>query len=155
MVLESTGGNPTKQSIDEFFRKVDADPDWHPGKHCGGKRGPRVVLTAARRKILAASAMAIKARGEEPTPIEVIQRCKKASFNPRTKRQCCETTVKKVFLEDCYDFDLDFPWKPQARLQKVFIPNDVKGRRLAMAHQAPLCPCRITCTTRGCRARIK
>ena len=96
--------------------------------------GPsNVYLTAAKRKILAASAMAIKARGGEPTPIEVIQRCKKASFNPRTKRPFCEKTVQKVFFEDCYDFDPGFPWKHQAPLQKVFIPDDVKGRRLAMA----------------------
>ena len=132
-VMKTGGGNPTKQSMDEFFRKVDADPEWYPGKHHGGKRGPRVSLTTAKRKILAASAMAIKARGAEPTPIEVMQRCKKASFNPRTKRPFCEKTVKKVFLEDCYDFDPDSPWKHQAPLQKVFIPDDVKRRRVAMA----------------------
>ena len=132
-VVKVGGGNPTKQSMQEFFSKVDEDPEWYPGKHCGGKRGPRASLTTAKRKTLAHCAMAIKSRGDEPTPIEVIQRCKKASLNPRTKQPFCEKTLRKVFVKECYDFDPAFPWKHQAALQKVFIPDDVKRRRLTMA----------------------
>ena len=30
---------PEQGSLSEFFRKVDADPDWFPGKHCGNRSG--------------------------------------------------------------------------------------------------------------------
>ena len=38
------GGPPTKQSLHEFFAKVDDDPSWFPGKHIAGTRGPKRVL---------------------------------------------------------------------------------------------------------------
>ena len=41
------GGSPQKGSLSEFFSKVDADPQWFPGKHGGAKRGRPPVLTAA------------------------------------------------------------------------------------------------------------
>ena len=44
------GGTPQKGSLSEFFAKVDADPEWFPGKHRGGKRGRPPVLTTAKRR---------------------------------------------------------------------------------------------------------
>jgi len=62
------GGCPTVQSLHELFAKIDADPLWFPGKHNANKRGPKPVLTEAKRRCIAASAMAAKSgRGEEPS----------------------------------------------------------------------------------------
>ena len=41
--------HPSRVALSQLFASVDADPDWHPGKHCGTKRGPKPLLTAAKR----------------------------------------------------------------------------------------------------------
>ena len=33
------GGSPTPSALCMFFKLVDNDPDWFPGKHGGAKRG--------------------------------------------------------------------------------------------------------------------
>ena len=33
------GGSPSTASLFELYAKIDADPDWFPGKHTGAKRG--------------------------------------------------------------------------------------------------------------------
>ena len=65
------GGHPTRQSLHELFAKVDSDPDWFPGKHSGVKRGPAPLLTQAKRRAIAQSAMAEPSRnqvGTKPEP---------------------------------------------------------------------------------------
>ena len=42
------GDHPKHGSMVEFFSKVDADPDWFPGKTSGAKRGPERVLKGGR-----------------------------------------------------------------------------------------------------------
>ena len=49
------GGIPTPQSLHELFAKIDADPDWFPGKHNGVKRGPMPLFTKAKRRAVATS----------------------------------------------------------------------------------------------------
>ena len=62
------GGCPTAPSLHELFSKIDSDSDWFPGKHTGKKRGPKTLLTAAKRRCIASSAMAAKSsRGDEPS----------------------------------------------------------------------------------------
>ena len=39
-----TGDHPTNTSIKDFFTNIDKDPEWYPGKHCGGTRGPEPIL---------------------------------------------------------------------------------------------------------------
>jgi hypothetical protein len=56
-VTKVGGGHPTKQALSLFFGKVDADPNWYPGAHNGEKRGPAPLLTPAKRRCIAASAM--------------------------------------------------------------------------------------------------
>ena len=61
------GGHPTKGSLHEFFKRVDSDDAWFPGKHNGKKRGPKPLLTPAQRRNIAQSAMAAKkTHGNEP-----------------------------------------------------------------------------------------
>ena len=76
-----------------------------------------------------------KAKGNEPTVEETILRCPDATWNPETGKVCWDKTIRKVFLEDCHDFDPEHPWRYQALLQKVFLPDDVKANRLCMATQ--------------------
>ena len=124
--------SPSHQSLNEFFNKVDADPDWFPGKHSGTKRGPKPLLSKSKRARIASSAMTQKREGFEPSVEVTIQRCPSATLNPKTDKPFCDKTVRKVFLEDCYDFDPDHPWKLQSPLQKTFLPDDVKEHRCNM-----------------------
>ena len=127
------GGEPGRSALFQFYEKVDNDPDWFPGKHTEKRRGPKPLLTAAKRQRIATSAMGTKERGDEPSVPEVVQRCPVATLNPRTKRPFTAKYILKVFVEDCYDFDPDHPWKYQNALQKVFLPDDVKTHRWDMA----------------------
>ena len=132
-VTKANGESPGRSALHQFFALVDKDPSWYPGKHSGAKRGPAPLMTAAKRRCIALSAMAIKKRGEEPTVEEVVRRCPAATANPQTGEMFAPKTIRKVFLKDCYDFDPGQPWKYQHTLQKVFLPEDVQLLRLRMA----------------------
>lgn len=126
---------PLWGSVSEFFAKVDGDPEWFPGKNNGEKRGPAPILSLAKRKRIASSAMKQKEEGDEPD-VEVTRiRCPAATLNTKTKKAFCDKTIRKVFLEDCYDFAPEHPWKYQYPLQKRYIPDEVKAHRLKMASQ--------------------
>ena len=66
-VTKIGGGHPSAQSLWELFAKIDADPEWYPGKHNGKRRGPKPLFNAAKRLCVARSAMAAKTnQGQEP-----------------------------------------------------------------------------------------
>ena len=133
-VTKNGGGCPTTASLHEFFRKIDSDPEWFPGKHSSQKRGPKPVFNAAKRRRVATSMMARKHnRGEEPTVAAAILSCPSATMNPKTKKPFCDKTIQDVFITECYDFDPEHPWRFQNTLQKVFLPSMLKQHRLAMA----------------------
>ena len=132
-LTKNGGGCPQKGSLSEFFAKVDADPAWFPGKHCGAKRGRRPCLTASKRRCIAKSLMAAKKRGEEPCPEVAIERCPKSTMNQETGEPFCAKTLRKVMSEDCYDVGPAKPWRFQTKLQKVFLPEEVKAQRCRMA----------------------
>ena len=133
-VAKVGGGHPNKSSLHEFFKLVDADEDWFPGKHNGAKRGPKPLLTPAKRRCIAQSAMAAKrGRREEPSVPAVVHACPSATMNPSTGQPFCAATIRKVFVEDCFDFAPEHPWKFQLPLQKTFLSDSVKQHRLAMA----------------------
>lgn len=128
------GGSPGKAALSKFFALVDADPDWFPGKKGGEKPGRKPVLTRAKRRCIALSAMSSKKqRGDEPCVAAVVHACPRATLNPSTRQPFCDRTIRKVFLEDCYDSSPDFPWRFQCPLQKVFLSAPVKEQRLAMS----------------------
>ena len=128
------GGHPGAPALCELFAKVDADPDWFPGKHNGAKRGPKPLLTHAKRRCIAQSAMTAKRKhGQEPCIAAVVHACPLSTTNPQTNLPFCDKTIRKVFTEDCYDFDPEHPWKFQHALQKIFLPASVKALRLPMA----------------------
>ena len=81
------GGKPSKQAVGQLFALVDADKEWYPGKHNGAKRGRKPLLTPAKRRCIAQSAMAAKREhGEEPCVAAVVHACPRATFNPVVKQ---------------------------------------------------------------------
>ena len=133
-LTKSGGGAPTRAAMHELFAKIDSDPEWFPGKHSGAKRGPKPLLTAAKRRCIAASAMASKRkRDQEPCVAAVVNACPAATLNPQTGKPFDDKKIREVFTTDCYDFDPERPWKFQRAAQKVFLPKQVKDHRFAMA----------------------
>ena len=59
------GGAPTVNAVKEFFEKIDEDPDWFPGEHCGKPRGPKRLLTGVRVTAIQSAAKRIKAEDDE------------------------------------------------------------------------------------------
>lgn len=116
----------------EFFPSK-GEPRLVPGKHNGKARGPRALLCPGKRTCIARSALAEKAHGEDPCVEEPILRCLVAASNPIFKRPCYDKIIQKVFQEDCYDFDPDYPWRYQSPLRKRFSPDHVKAHRCDMA----------------------
>ena len=131
---------PAHGSVSEFLDKVNNDPEWFPGKRKGVKRGPQPRLTKSKRRRIAASAMSQKAEGYEPSVEVTIARCPAATHNPETRRPFCDKVIRKVFVEDCYDFDPESPWKLQYPLQKVFLPDKVKEHRVRMVDEIEALP---------------
>ena len=53
------GGNPGRDAVRLFFERVDADPEWFPGKKSNVGGRPR-EMTEHKEGVLAKSAMALK-----------------------------------------------------------------------------------------------
>ncbi len=103
------GGHPTKQAVTKFFQRVDADPDWHPGKR--GAVGRPARMTPARRRRIAASAMAMKRRGEEPSYDAVVAQCPETTRNPDTGLRFSRTRINDVLTTECFDHQATKPWR--------------------------------------------
>ena len=102
-VTKHGGGNPTQQAMTEFFGKVDADPDWYPGKHSGEKRGVKPLFNSAKRRCVALNAMTSKEnKDQEPCVAAAVLACPKATWNPKTKKPFCDKTIRKVYTTQCY-----------------------------------------------------
>ena len=92
------GGRPSTAGLLQLYAKIDADPDWFPGKHTGAKRGPKPWFNSAKRRCVAESMMAQKRnRGEDPSVEAAILNCPKATMNPKTKKPFCDKTIQDVF----------------------------------------------------------
>ena len=81
-VVKVGGGNPGRESPRTFFETVDNDPEWYPGKSYQVKHGPAPALNGTKRQCGAASAMADKKAGIEPTYRNTIAKCPQATLNP-------------------------------------------------------------------------
>ena len=55
-VKKNGGGNPTQPALSQFFAKLDADPEWFPGKSLQEQFGPSSVITPRNQVIVARSA---------------------------------------------------------------------------------------------------
>ena len=83
-LVKTGGGQPQRAALHEFFKKVDADPDWFPGKHSGTPRGPKPMLTPHKRRCIANSAMEAKRRRQEPCVAAVVEACPRTTLNEST-----------------------------------------------------------------------
>ena len=79
------GGAPTSQAVMQLFRKMDADPEWFPGKSLQENFGPSPVLSGTKRHAIANCAMSMKSRGVEPTYARVVAACPKATLKKKTR----------------------------------------------------------------------
>ena len=134
-VVKMGGGHPGQDALHKFFKLVDADPKWFPGKQREGKkRGRPPLLTPAKRRCIATSAMAAKhGRNDEPCVAAVVHTCPRATLNPVTNQPFCDKTIRKVFATECFDVDPEYNWRYQLSLPKVCLPDKVKLHRVAMA----------------------
>ena len=89
------GGAPTSQAVMQLFHKMDADPEWFPGKSLQENFGPSPVLSGTKRHAIANCAMSMKSRGVEPTYARVVAACPTAATTrhktlttKRGRRQC-------------------------------------------------------------------
>ena len=104
------GGKPTQGSISKLFAKIDADPEWFPGKSSQTTFGPKPALSAQAKQAIARSAMAMKARKEEPTYGKIVGACPQAVLNPATGKPVDPKRVYDVFRTECYDNDAEELW---------------------------------------------
>ena len=123
-------GHPSTSALHQFFALVDGDPLWFPGKHNGAKRGPKPLLTPAKRRRAADYLMKQKReRGEEPCIAALIVNEPEATWNPKTKKPSSARKLREILTEDCYDFDPECSWRFQSRLQRLFLPEPIKEHR--------------------------
>ena len=105
------GGNPARQSVQEFFQRLDkAGKGWYPG-YTGGKRGRKKQMTPGKRSNLAKSMMAGKKRGVNPCYETALVLAPSATLNEETQAPFSRTTINAVLTTDCYDEDPSRPWE--------------------------------------------
>ena len=129
------GGPPSTAAVSKFFVRVDADPDWFPGKSYQERHGPLPIVRGAKKLAVARSAMAMSQRGEEVTYPALVARNKKALMNPATGRPVDKSIVYAILRECCYD-DADDPtdtWTHQTRASKVALTDELITARLSWA----------------------
>ena len=128
-----TGDHPSLASVKEFFDKIDNDPDWHPGKPCEEKRGPKRVLRGPKRTAIASAAKRLKQEGQEPTFAAIVAACPEATRNPATNEPVDKKLVYTVFRELCYDVDAGYLWCHLPRLSRAALDDAARERRWAFA----------------------
>lgn len=94
-----SGGSPTKGSLVEFLQKIDADPEWYPGKHVGGTQGPKRTLRGAKVNAIASAAKRLKTQRDEPAYSRIVAACPNAAINPKTKQPVDKKLIYNVFRE--------------------------------------------------------
>lgn len=127
------GGPPSVAAVQQFFAKVDSDPDWFPGKHDFAKRGPKRVLRGAKASAVVSAAKRMKVEGEEPTYAAVVAACPAATLNPATQQPVDKKRVYALFREACADDGATDMWDHYSRLSRAALTDVMKEKRLAFA----------------------
>ena len=128
------GGTPGQPSISKFFKKVDSDPEWYPGKSNQTEFGTSPALTGQAKNAIAQAAMAMKKRKIEPTYPKILAACPQAVINPETGKPVAKRRIYDVFRELCYDEDPEHPWSHQARFSKKALTDAQRAKRLDCAY---------------------
>ena len=131
-VMKVNGGRPSVSAISQLFERVDADAEWFPGKITREVYGPAPIFNGTKRSTVARSAMAMKARGEEPTYASVLAANPLALKNPQTGELASKSTVYDILKTMCYD-DSDSPhdtWTHLTRHSATALRADIIDHRL-------------------------
>ena len=126
-----TNEKPTQRAVGLFYEKIDADPEWFPGKTRRTKFGPDRALTGQQVSAIARSAQAMKARGVEPTYGMIVASCPKAVLNPETNQAVGKKRVYDVFRENCADEGAEENWEHKPRYSKQALTAQMVAKRLA------------------------
>ena len=120
------GGSPGKQAMSKFFKKLDDDPQWFPGKSTQETFGPSSVITPRNQATAARQFMALKKRGREPTYPNAVAVAADALRNPDTGEPVDKRRVYKIFETRCYDDpeDKTDTWKHRQRLMGKWALTD-------------------------------
>ena len=127
------GGTPGPDAVRKLVMKIEADPDWYPGKQLGERRGRKRALTPQSRAAVKRSAESMKAQGLEPTYPLIVARCPGATLNRQTGQAVDKKVVYEIFRTSCFDEEAEVPWSHLARLQKAALSEDVTAKRMAWA----------------------
>jgi hypothetical protein len=127
------GGRPGPDAIGKLFKRLDDDADWFPGKSSQEVRGPKPALSAQARQAIAKSAMAMKARDEEPTFAKIVGACPQAVLNPATSKPVDKKRVYETFRDLCHDDGSEQPWRHQPRMSKTALPEEQRAKRYKFA----------------------
>ena len=164
-VTKVGGGHPGRDAIRQFLDRVDADPDWYPGKNYKTRSGPAPVLRGAKRRQVAKSAMGLKKGGGEPTYPAIAARCPAAVLNPDTREAVDKKQVYALLKSDCYDRTPEEPWACEPVYTRRFLPDvgrpggkiglQCSGEKApaSVAHPRQAGAAQLWPTTRGCGAR--
>ena len=131
---EPKGEAPCVNTVKEFFEKIDEDPDWHPGKHSGAKRGPKRVLRGVKLTAIQSAAKRIKAEDDEVTYSAVVAACPQATLNPATNEPVDKRLLYRAFRECCYDEGAEDTWGHFDRLAQQALDEAAMKRRVTFGN---------------------
>ena len=119
------GHAPRPNTLTDLYKKIDADPEWYPGKLAGAAPGRPSAMTNTSKSVLARSAMAESKRGGECTYKSLIARNPNAKRNPETGEPVDKRAVYEVLKTQCYDNEnnKDDTWAYQARNSKAALSD--------------------------------
>ena len=141
-VTKVGGGNPTPSAVQQLVEKIDADPEWYPGKAEVNARGPKSVITARNQNVAAQSAMSMKARKIEPTYPALVAANPVALLNPNTGKPVDKKRVYAILRERCYD-DPGNPqdtWAHHVRFSKNALTDENMAKRRHKPHRGVVLP---------------
>ena len=128
------GGNPSREAVRQLLDRIAADPKgWYPGQRPPATYGPAPVLSGAKRKQVAETAMRLKRQNVEPTYAAIIAECPSAAQNPATKMPVNKNAVGKVLKEECSDEGAEMTWVCETTLSRSALTPADQTLRLKWA----------------------
>ena len=128
VVYKVGGGHPSREAIRLLRTRFDGDGGWYPGKVSEDAKPPGrpKVISAVQAHAVAHSAMAMKARGTEPTVEAVVAHCPRATLNPETAEPFTSKVILEVFRTRCYDDNPEQPWQHVTPNQKTALSPELQ-----------------------------
>ena len=102
-----SGPHPTCEGISKFFKRIDEDQDWHPGKFDNSNMGAPRVLKGHKLGAAVQAAQRIQRECGDVTFPVVVSAPPKALINPKTNNVIDKKAVYRMFEESCRDEGAD------------------------------------------------